>query len=273
MRAQSGLLPRLAAACVLALAAAATTASAQDSDGSTDNATNGNATQNEPLGCPPMHVIAARETTAPPGFGSARTLVDLITNTFPGTTSEAVIYPAAGDANYSSSVTAGVLAVLAQATQFVAQCPETILIMHGYSQGAQIMDSAFCGGPDGASLLPTPSLVQPAVARNVAAIIMMGNPRHVAGLAYNVGNATEPGVGRRRRRRRRLRKSTRQTADHQFAARPVGFECPQFQDRIQSYCDAPDPFCAKGNSPAFHQGYGKRNGTAALQFVVSKLIL
>ena len=206
-----------------------------------------------PLVCPQLHVIAARETTAPPGFGAAQTLVDLITHSFPGTTSEAIIYPAAGSSNqnYSLSVTAGVLAVLAQVTRFAAQCPETVLVMHGYSQGAQIMDNAFCGGPDGDSLLATPPLVQRAIGNNVAAIIMMGNPRHVAGLPYNVGNATAPG----------------------FAARPVGFACPLYQTRIQSYCDSPDPFCANGTDAIFHEGYGTRNGTQALQFIVSKLVL
>ncbi|KAL1897722.1 hypothetical protein Sste5346_004030 [Sporothrix stenoceras] len=206
-----------------------------------------------PLVCPQLHIIAARETTAPPGFGAAQTLVDLVTKAFPGATSEAIVYPAAGNSNqnYSLSVTAGVLAVLAQVTKFATECPQTVLVMHGYSQGAQIMDNAFCGGPDGDSLLATPSLVQLAVGNNVAAIIMMGNPRHVAGLPYNVGNATAPG----------------------FAARPVGFQCPIYQSRIQSYCDSPDPFCANGTDAEFHEGYGKRNGTQALQFIVGKLVL
>ncbi|ERT00792.1 hypothetical protein HMPREF1624_02025 [Sporothrix schenckii ATCC 58251] len=206
---------------------------------SQDNANN-NANASAPLVCPQLHVIAARETTAPPGFGSASTLVDLILKAFPGATSEAIVYPAAGNSNrsYSLSVTAGVLAVLAQVTQFAAQCPETVLVMHGYSQGAQILDNAFCGGPDGDSLLATPPLIQTAIGKNVAAIIMMGN-------------ATAPG----------------------FAARPVGFQCPLYQARIQSYCDSPDPFCANGTDAAFHQGYGTRNGGDALRFILKKALL
>lgn len=61
-------------------------------------------------------------------------------------------------------------------------------------QGGQLMDDVFCGGPDGQSLPATKSLAQVNIAANVAAIIMMGNPRHVAGLPWNVGNATGPGV-------------------------------------------------------------------------------
>ncbi|KAL1836305.1 hypothetical protein VTK73DRAFT_5104 [Phialemonium thermophilum] len=123
--------------------------------------------------------------------------------------------------------------------------------MHGYSQGGQIMDDAFCGGPDGTSLNSTGGLMPERVARNVAAIILMGDPRHVAGLFFNVGNATAPG----------------------FAARPLGFRCPQFESRMQSYCDSPDPYCANGTSPEYHQSYGRRYGTQALAFIVRKLLV
>ena len=56
------------------------------------------------------------------------------------------------------------------------------------------MDDAFCGGPDGQSVGNLSSLVPANIGNNVAAIIMMGNPRHVAGEPFNVGNATAPGV-------------------------------------------------------------------------------
>ncbi|KAJ9154818.1 Acetylxylan esterase [Pleurostoma richardsiae] len=204
------------------------------------------------ISCPPIHVLAARETTAPPGFGSAQALVDLILKVFPRATAQAIDYPAAGGANYSESVSLGIVAVLSQMQLVSARCPDTILVMHGYSQGAQIMDDAFCGGPDGSSLPETPpSLVSPSISAKVAAIIFMGDPRHVVGLPYNVGNATEPG----------------------FAARPVGFQCPAFSSRIQSYCDSPDPFCAKGDDAATHQGYPKVYGQQALDFIVSKFMV
>ncbi|OAA58552.1 acetylxylan esterase precursor [Niveomyces insectorum RCEF 264] len=205
------------------------------------------------VACPNLHIIAARESTTPQGFGAAQTLVDLVLHAFPGATAEALVYPAAGGSNqnYSTSVTAGVLAVLAQVSQFAAACPETVLVLHGYSQGAQVIDDAFCGGPDGASLSASPSLIQNAIGANVAAVVLMGNPRHVAGLPFNVGNATASG----------------------FAARPAGFECPLYQSRMQSYCDSPDPYCANGTDAQFHEGYGKRNGVQALQFIVSKVIV
>ena len=56
------------------------------------------------------------------------------------------------------------------------------------------MDDAFCGGPDGASLNTTAPLVSRVATKSVAAIILMGDPRFVAGLPFNRGNATEGGV-------------------------------------------------------------------------------
>ena len=56
------------------------------------------------------------------------------------------------------------------------------------------MDDAFCGGPDLSSLNSTGQLVSQAVEDKIAAVIFMGNPRHVPGLVGNVGNATAGGV-------------------------------------------------------------------------------
>ena len=59
--------------------------------------------------CPAIHVFGARETTTPPGYGSAGTFVNLILNAQPGATAEAIVYPAAGgkNAQYAASVQAG----------------------------------------------------------------------------------------------------------------------------------------------------------------------
>lgn len=65
----------------------------------------------------------------------------------------------------------------------------------GAYQGAQIMDDAFCGGPDGTSLTTNQTtLIPAATAPKVAALVFMGDPRHIGGESFNTGNATAGGV-------------------------------------------------------------------------------
>lgn len=84
--------------------------------------------------CPQIHIFGAHETTAPPGFGTAQTMVDLVIRAFPGTSEAIDYYPAAPDDAYASSVTAGIAAVVKQTSAFTAKYPDTIIVMHGYSQ-------------------------------------------------------------------------------------------------------------------------------------------
>lgn len=145
--------------------------------------------------CPDVHVFGARETTAPPGFGTAGPVVDSILEAFPSATSEAIDYPAAGDDQYAASVQAGVKAVVDQVDSFVADCPDTQVVFVGYSQGGQIMDDAICGGGDpnfGVTDTAVPLSADSVAA--VKAVILMGDPRHTPGLPFNVGTSTAPGV-------------------------------------------------------------------------------
>ena len=98
--------------------------------------------------CPDIHIFGARETTAPAGYGSSGTVVDSIIAAFPGATSEAINYPACGgqstcgDVSYAQSVLDGVQAVTSQVNTFNTQCPNTILVLVGYSQ-VSIISSYF----------------------------------------------------------------------------------------------------------------------------------
>lgn len=147
--------------------------------------------------CPNLHVFGARETTVPQsnGFGSSGPVVDMILAANPGATKEQIIYPATGGNSYGSSAQAGVLAVTNQVTNFSTQCPDTMIVLVGYSQGAQIMDDAMCGGGDPSEqIMNTTAPISATIAARVKAIILMGDPRHTPGAPYNVGNSTDPGV-------------------------------------------------------------------------------
>lgn len=149
----------------------------------------------EKRACPNIHIFGARETTAPAGYGSAGTVVNLILNAHPGSTAEVINYPAAGGNSYASSVQAGVQAVTNQINSFAASCPNTQLVYVGYSQGAQIGDDAICGGGDpNQGISSTAAPISAAVGNKIKAIIFMGDPRNIPGGPYSVGTAKNPGV-------------------------------------------------------------------------------
>jgi acetylxylan esterase len=97
-----------------------------------------------PLGeratCPDIHVFGARETTAAAGYGSSSTVVNDILSGYPGSTAEAINYPACGGQSscggdsYSQSVAAGVSAAVTAVNNYVASCPSTQIVLVGYSQ-------------------------------------------------------------------------------------------------------------------------------------------
>jgi len=90
--------------------------------------------------CPPIHVFGARETTAPAGMGTAGPIVQAIVQAHPGATSEAIDYPACGGQGqcggiqYGDSVKAGTAAVAKAVNAFNEKCPETQIVLIGYSQ-------------------------------------------------------------------------------------------------------------------------------------------
>ncbi|KAL2758912.1 carbohydrate-binding module family 1 protein [Sodiomyces alcalophilus JCM 7366] len=206
-------------------------------------------------GCPNIHIFGARETTVPPGYGSAGPVVDSIRAAFPGATSEAIVYPACGGQShcggiqYGDSARQGTAAVAQAVNSFHQRCPNAQIVLVGYSQGGQIMDNALCGGTDPGSGISDPTVPINASALNaIKAAILMGSPRYRSGLQGNVGTCTAQG----------------------FAARPAGFVCPSVA-KLQNYCDSPDPYCCTGHDGNHHQAYGTIYGQQALAFVSSKL--
>ncbi|KAL0570414.1 hypothetical protein V5O48_011549 [Marasmius crinis-equi] len=205
--------------------------------------------------CPQVHVFGARETTVSPGYGTAGAVVNSVLSAFPGATGEAITYPACGGqascggVSYANSVQQGVSAVASQVNAFNSRCPNTVLVLIGYSQGGQIFDDAYCGGGDtNEGISNTAIPISAAAQKKVAAAIFMGDPRHIPGLSYNVGTCQASG----------------------FAPRPAGFQCP-YASNIQSYCDSADPYCCNGSDANTHQGYANEYGSVALTFIRNKV--
>jgi hypothetical protein len=90
--------------------------------------------------CPKVYVFGARETTAPAGYGTSQGLVNQIKSAYAGSGSEAIVYPACGGqsqcggVSYDNSATQGTAAVVKAVTAYNQKCPDTQIVLVGYSQ-------------------------------------------------------------------------------------------------------------------------------------------
>ena len=207
--------------------------------------------------CPPAgaaHVVVARASDEAPGFGIIGAVSDQVVSMLPGSSQEAVAYPASFD-NYFASQNDGVFAMKGLLKQFAADCPHSAIVCMGYSQGAQVVADSLIGTDD--KFIPADGnatvngTLPQSVLDQVAAVILMGDPSHVPGLGFDVGNSTLVGV------------FPRQNSEL--------FNKTGLTPKIQSYCDFNDTYCASGNSSAVHDGYVQEYGSQAAKFVVDKV--
>lgn len=100
--------------------------------------------------CSEIHIFGARETTAPAGYGTSEGLVNMVKSAYPGATSEAINYPACGGqsqcggVSYDQSASQGTSAVVSAVTALNQQCPDTKIVLIGYSQGMLLRSLNMC---------------------------------------------------------------------------------------------------------------------------------
>jgi cutinase len=184
--------------------------------------------------CPDVEVVFARGTAEPAGLGRVGdAFVQELGNDLGGQSVDvyAVNYPASYDFLQSAPLGADDASAHIQAT--VTSCPDTSIVLGGYSQGAAVAgytttDSVPAGTalPDGvAGTLP------PAVAAHVAAVVLFGTPSD--GFLGMVAHDAPP-----------------ITIGHLFAAKTL------------ELCNPGDPVCFPGGMDrSAHSAY-KTNGTA-----------
>jgi cutinase len=115
--------------------------------------------------CPDAEVVFARGTGEPVGPGGpGQAFADSLTAQVPGKTVNLypVNYPATPD--YVNSAHAGAGDTVAHVQGTAANCPNTKIVLGGYSQGAGVMDM-------------TSHQLSPQVANHVAAVALFGNPQ------------------------------------------------------------------------------------------------
>jgi hypothetical protein len=201
-------------------------------------------------GCAAVAVITARASGEAAGEGITGALVTQIVNSSTQTVSRASVNYPATLTNYASSSAQGESALKTQLTSEVNACPSTKVVLLGYSQGAQVVEDMFSGG-GGGSLGATTAALSTSITSHVAAVATFGDPRHVTGVAVDLGTARTNGL------------FPRSAAQDNLLGAAAS--------RIQAYCDANDEFCASGFSLQVHLTYLDRYQNAAASFVLGKI--
>ena len=125
--------------------------------------------------CPDVEVTFARATTEPPGVGVVgQQFIDSLRSQVGGRSIAVypVNYPASED--FVPSANAGAVDANAHVESMAANCPNTKLVLGGYSQGALVIDLITIAQLPVSGFIPV-SLPQD-VADHVAALALFGNP-------------------------------------------------------------------------------------------------
>lgn len=127
--------------------------------------------------CPDVQVVFARGTGEDPGLGPTgqafadalrKRLSDKTFGVYP------VNYPATDQ--WSTGVD-GIRDASTHVTSMATDCPNTKLVLGGYSQGAAVMGFATSTAvPDGVDPATVPKPLQPDIAEHVAAVVLYGTP-------------------------------------------------------------------------------------------------
>jgi cutinase len=165
--------------------------------------------------CPDIEVVFARGTDEPPGLGKVgqalvETLQPMVRNKSIGT--YAVRYPASWD---FAQVAAGANDASKRVQATAIRCPETKIVLGGYSQGAAVIDVITASPVSGLGFTaPMPSAVSP----HIAAVAVFGNPSARVGL-------------------------------------PLTKISPTYAARTADLCNTNDPICSAGRDIEAHSRY------------------
>jgi cutinase len=156
--------------------------------------------------CPDVEVVFARATTEAPGVGGVgQAFVDSLRAQVQGRSVGvyAVNYAASDD--FAPSASAGAVDANAHVRSTAANCPNTRIVLGGYSQGALVIDLITAFPVAFAGFVPAP--LPPEAADHVAAVVVFGNPMN------------------------------------RYVGAPLNAVSPQFGSRAIDLCNAGDPIC------------------------------
>ncbi|BCZ20766.1 cutinase family protein [Mycobacterium senriense] len=180
--------------------------------------------------CPGVEVVFARGTDEPPGVGKVggAFVSSLREQTRKSVGAYGVNYPASKD---FLAATNGANDASTHIQQMAANCPNTKLVLGGYSQGAAVVDIVTAAPVSGLGYRqPLP----PAAADHVAAVALFGNPSGRAGQLMSALS-------------------------------------PNFLGKTIDLCNPGDPICSSGMQWSSHLSYVPGLTNRAANFVAARL--
>jgi acetylxylan esterase len=143
--------------------------------------------------CAPVHLIVARGSFEAQGEGIASTFSTTIKRSIPGATSEALVYPAVMP--YSGSMDVGTEKMKQAIAKWTKSCPQTKLVLVGYSQGGAVIVDALCGASYNPKIGKHTNGLTQEEGKQIVLALAFGDPRFIPGMPYNLGtNSKSPGV-------------------------------------------------------------------------------
>lgn len=165
-----------------------------------------------------------------------------------------IVFDATYGVPFCPTIQEGAVNGVKQITEYNAKCPDTLIIINGYSQGAFVSGAALSGGGSDACNVDanTTGLVHSSAAgQAVKAALLWGDVKHTADQSYNVldgsGDAAWPRTGANLAR------------------------LNEYSDVLRSYCQSGDPVCAGGKNVTQHLDYFEIYTDEASTWVVNKL--
>ncbi|KAJ4412564.1 hypothetical protein N0V85_003657 [Neurospora sp. IMI 360204] len=195
-----------------------------------------------------IHLIVARGSTEAPGLGRIGVVARNVTLLIPGSTIEAIDYPATF-ANYTTSEEKGAIGFEKRLVDYHEKCPDTKVALLGYSQGAHAMMDSLCGGVpgEGSDYQASKGYLE-VFNETVVAAVAYGDPSHTAGAPWNLGSSTKTGI----------------------FARENMTSCLPLASHIASWCDTGDIYCDSGSDLTVHGGYFGNYTMETVKWIVEK---
>jgi cutinase len=173
--------------------------------------------------CPDVQVVFARGTGEPPGVGpTGQAFVDSLRSRVGGKSVDVypVNYPASNEWDTGLD---GIRDAGAHVVSMAHDCPNTKMVLGGYSQGAAVMGFVTSAAvPDGVDPATVPKPLDPEVANHVSSVVLFGMPNV---RAMNFLNEPPVAIG------------------------------PLYQPKTIKVCAPEDPVCSDGMNFAAHDTY------------------